>query len=126
MNWFINKNFTTHPLDEVDDLIHSGVAGDPLVNVGDNVHTDVTQEVLGLLDLAGLGRGDDQEGEGDRVHGDAGTELRELGWADTGQEELLYTELSYQRPSEYDIGQGLDVKVNLGRGVSIPDDANVW
>ena len=72
-----NRNFTTHPLDEVDDLIHSSVAGDPLVNVGDNVHADVTQEVLGLLDLAGLGGGDDQKGEGDRVHGDADTELCE-------------------------------------------------
>ena len=63
--------FKTHPLDKVDDVIHGGVAGDPLVDVGDNVHADVTQEVLGLLDLAGLGGGgDDEEGEGDCVHGE--------------------------------------------------------
>ena len=50
-------------------------------------------------------------------------------WDEQTQEKrsfyTLYTELSYQRPPEYDISQGLDVKVNLGRGVSILDDANV-
>merc|ERR1719205_178107 len=62
----VKRKQGAEPLNELDDVIHGGVAGDPLVNVGDNVHTDVTQEVLGLLDLAGLGGGgDDQEREGD-------------------------------------------------------------
>ena len=62
---------TTHPFDKVDDLIHSGVTGDPLVNVGDNVHTDVTQEVLGLDIHGGLAHANEaHNGKDGLVHGD--------------------------------------------------------
>ena len=65
---FFQKCFGNYPLNEVDDVVHSGVAGDPLVQICDNVHADVTQEVLGLLSLGGLGGGgEDQEG-GDQLH----------------------------------------------------------
>ena len=64
--------FTTHPLDKVDDVVHGGVAGDPLVDVGDNVHADVTQEVLGLLCLATGDQGGEEEQSGGELHHHAG------------------------------------------------------
>ena len=68
----MDKMFTTHPLDKVDDVVHGGVAGDPLVDVGDNVHADVTQEVLGLLCLATGDQGGEEEQSGGELHHHAG------------------------------------------------------
>ena len=65
-----------YPLDKVDDVIHGGVAGDPLVQVSDNVHTDVTQEVLGLLCLVtGHQGGEEEQGGGELHHHDGGLVL---------------------------------------------------
>ena len=38
----------TYILNKVNDLIHGGVTGDPIVQICNNINTDVTEEVLGL------------------------------------------------------------------------------
>ena len=71
--FIMDKSFRTHILHKLDDLVHGGVAGDPLVDVGDNIHADVAEDVLGLLGLASLGGGgEDEEGEGDSDHAELG------------------------------------------------------
>ena len=94
-----NRNFTTHPLDEVDDLIHSSVAGDPLVNVGDNVHADVTQEVLGLLSLA-RHQGGEQEESGGELHHHGGELLTVRGCEILG-DMLVNSDIFYLRKMSF-------------------------
>ena len=67
-----NPFTVNYPLDKVDDVVHGGVAGDPLVQVSDNVHADVTQEVLGLLCLATGDQGGEEEQSGGELHHHAG------------------------------------------------------
>ena len=38
----------TYILNKVNDFIHGGVTGDPIVQICNNINTDVTEEVLGL------------------------------------------------------------------------------
>ena len=61
-----------YPLNKVYDVVHGRVAGDPLIQVSDNVHTDVTQEVLGLLSLATGHQGGEEEQSGGELHHHAG------------------------------------------------------
>ena len=71
--FIMDKIFRTHILHKLDDLVHGGVTGDPLIDVGDNIHADVAEDVLGLLCLASLGGGgEDEEGEGDSDHAELG------------------------------------------------------
>ena len=38
----------TYILNKVNDFIHGGVTGDPIVQICNNINTDVTEEVFGL------------------------------------------------------------------------------
>ena len=56
----------------MDDLIYGVVAGDPLVNISDNINTHVTQQALGLdiLGESSLADSSDSEKSEDLEHDD--------------------------------------------------------
>ena len=76
----MNNSVRTHILHELDDLIQGGVAGDPLVDVGDNIHADVAEEVLGLLGLVTRHQGgeEEEEGRGQPQHHGGGLSVWEI------------------------------------------------
>merc|ERR550517_172598 len=59
----------TQPLNKVDDVIHSLVAGQPLVDVSDDVNTDVAKEILRLL-VGGVGHAQEEQEREDLEHDD--------------------------------------------------------
>ena len=85
----------TYPLHEVNDLLLAGVAGQEVVDVLDDVHADVADQVPRLLG-GGPGRGGEAEhGEGELVHGGGhGVQLRrgDVPWR--GGARLLYAVLT--------------------------------
>ena len=43
------QSVCSYPLYEVKNLIHGGIGGDPLINVCDNIHAHITQQVPRLV-----------------------------------------------------------------------------
>ena len=54
--------YYTHPLNEMDNVIHGLLAGQELIDVRDNVDADVAEEILGLV-VGGLGQTEEEERE---------------------------------------------------------------
>ena len=75
----MNNSVRTHILHELDDLIQGGVAGDPLVDVSDNIHAEVAEEVFGLLGLVTRHQGgEEEEGGGQVKHHGGGLRVCEI------------------------------------------------
>ena len=53
----------------MNDVVHGLVAGQPLVDVGDDVDADVAEQILGLV-VSGLGESQEEEERGDFEHGE--------------------------------------------------------
>ena len=69
---YLTMIYCTHPLHEMDNVIHGLLAGQELIDVCDNVDADVAEEILGLV-VGGLGQTEEEEEREDLEHDEAWT-----------------------------------------------------
>lgn len=73
-----SQSQTSHPLNKVDYVVHGLVAGQPLVDVGDDVDANVAEQILGLF-VGGLGESQQQQQREQFEHGEV--------WGEGSQQE---------------------------------------